>query len=214
VSLILEEADRQNLISSASREQIWARHIVDSAQLLTLSGSQDDETGLWVDLGTGAGFPGLVIACLREAPIQLIEVRPLRAAFLQRCVEDLGLVHANVAVSKAENVELQRPAAIISARAYAPLSRLLTSAGHLADENTHWLLPKGRQGNKELEIARAEWQAVFHVKHSVTDPESAIVTVDNLKGPIPSTGQKRRTRFARQARKAVPPTPRKARTRS
>ena len=178
VALVLAEADRQNLISASSREQMWARHIVDSAQLMTFV--PPSASGRWVDLGSGAGFPGLVIACLRDAPMTLVEVRPLRSAFLQHCVDALGLSHVDVAGAKVEKTQLSEPAAIISARAYAPLDRLLAGAAHLSDKNTVWLLPKGRQGEKELEIVRRDWQAVFHVEQSITDPESSIVTISQL----------------------------------
>jgi len=180
VDLVLDEADRQNLISAGSRAQIWARHIVDSAQLLPLapaSGAND----LWVDLGTGAGFPGMVVACLDKRPVRLVEVRPLRVAFLQRCVDALGLDNVQVVGSKVERARFDRPARVISARAYAPLDRMIESAIHLADEKTVWLLPKGRQSEKELAIVRHDWQAVFHVEQSITDPESAIVTMENLR---------------------------------
>lgn len=179
-SLVLEEADRQNLISAASRDQILARHIVDSAQLLELVPNEDVNNGLWIDLGAGAGFPGIVIACLRDAPIQLIEMRPLRVDFLRKCADELNLPHVEVRSTKVQKTRNVSPATVISARAYAPLERLLASANHLADENTLWLLPKGRSGEKELENIRSDWQAVFHVKQSLTDPESVIVTIRDL----------------------------------
>jgi 16S rRNA (guanine527-N7)-methyltransferase len=183
VAMVLDEADRQNLISAGSRAQIWSRHIVDSAQLLALASARGGETDadMWVDLGTGAGFPGVVIACLSDRPVKLVEVRPLRVAFLQRCVEALNLPHVEVVGSKVEKARFPVPARVISARAYAPLDRLLESARHLSDENTVWLLPKGRQGEKELEIIRRDWQAVFHVEQSTTDPESVIVTIEQLR---------------------------------
>lgn len=182
VDLVLEEADRQNLISAASRDAIWARHVVDSAQLLPLiDGAQIDEAAPWIDLGTGAGFPGLVIACLSNRPMKLVEVRPLRVDFLARCVEAIGLAHVEICGVKVEKTQFDAPAGIISARAYAPLDRLLASASHLSDENTFWLLPKGRQGEKELAIVRHDWQAVFHVEQSITSPESVIVTIQNLR---------------------------------
>lgn len=189
IALVLEEADRQNLISAGSRAAIWNRHIVDSAQLLVLPALTAAQEGLWVDLGTGAGFPGLAVACLRSTPMALVEVRPLRVAFLQRAVRELGLAHVSVVGSKVEKVSLPQPASIISARAYAPLDRLLASAHHLADENTVWLLPKGRHGEKELAIARTQWQAVFHVEQSLTDPDSVIITAQAVapgKAPIRS----------------------------
>lgn len=179
-ALVLAEADRQNLISAASRAQIWSRHIVDSAQLLTLPALASAGENCWVDLGTGAGFPGLVIACLRSAPMMLVEVRPLRVAFLERAARELGLDHVTVIGGKVEKVALPDPASVISARAYAPLDKLLAGAHHLADENTVWLLPKGRNGEKELAIARTRWQAVFHVEQSLTDPDSVVITAQGV----------------------------------
>lgn len=179
VTLLLEEADRQNLISAGSRAEIWSRHIVDSAQLLGMAPAESAH-GLWVDLGTGAGLPGLVVAALRESPVLMIEARQLRVAFLQQCIDALGLTQAKVLCDKVERVRLDHPAAVISARAYAPMDRLLASAAHLADPSTTWLLPKGRNAEKELEIARRDWQAMFHVEQSITDIGSAIVTLTNL----------------------------------
>lgn len=178
--MLLEEADRQNLISAGSRAELWSRHIVDSAQLLPLAPPDSAQGGLWADLGTGAGLPGIVIACLRPAPIVMIEARPLRTAFLQRCVDALGLTHARIATDKVERVVLDAPAAVISARAYAPMDRLLASAAHLTDSSTVWLLPKGRNAQNELEIAQRDWQATFHVEQSVTDAGSAIVVLSGL----------------------------------
>jgi len=181
--LVLDEADRQNLISAASRDQIWSRHIVDSAQLLNLTTDQTD--GLWIDLGTGAGFPGIVVACVRSAPIKFVEMRPLRSAFLVKCIHALALPHAEVCSTKVERVEADRPAQIISARAYAPLDRLLPSASHLGDESSRWLLPKGRNAMREVEAVRRDWQGVFHVEQSITDAESAIVTIHKLSRKYP-----------------------------
>ncbi|BAK68579.1 ribosomal RNA small subunit methyltransferase G [Sphingobium sp. SYK-6] len=201
--MVLEESERQNLISAASREHLWARHIVDSAQLLALSEGAGAGEGAWIDLGTGAGFPGMVVACLRSGPVKLIEVRPLRSAFLQRCVDALGLAHVEVVTGKVERVHGEAPAAVISARAYAPLDRLLASAAHLSDEKTLWLLPKGRNGEKELENIRQDWQAMFHVEHSITDPESVVVTIKDLhrpgRGPAPRSAASLRQRPKRAA---------------
>ncbi len=179
VDLLLDEADRQNLISAGTRPHVWARHIVDSAQLLTLA-PEETADGTWVDLGTGAGLPGIVIACLRPAPIVMIEARPLRVAFLQRCVDALGLHHARIVGAKVEKAQIDAPASVISARAFAPMDRLLANAAHLTDSSTIWLLPKGRNAENELDIARRDWQAAFHVEQSVTDPESAIVVLSGL----------------------------------
>ncbi len=207
VGLLLEEADRQNLVSAGSRAHIWARHIVDSAQLLPLALKGEGIGGLWVDLGTGAGLPGLVVACLRPAPILMIEARPLRVAFLQRCIDALDLPHARVVCDKVERVALEVPAAVISARAYAPMDRLLGSAVHLADPSTTWLLPKGQNAQMELAIARRDWQAAFHVERSATNVESSIIVLSGLQrraaGPKSASrgraGHKRRSQTRKDA---------------
>ena len=86
VALLREENRRQNLVSSATLDHVWTRHILDSAQLLRF-----DPGGEWIDLGTGAGFPGLIVAALREDPTTLVEARKLRVEFLHRAAEMLAV---------------------------------------------------------------------------------------------------------------------------
>ncbi len=171
VAMLLAEADEQNLIAESTKAHIWARHIVDSAQLLTHAAWVDGE---WMDLGSGAGLPGIVVACLRPDPLVMVESRRKRVAFLEQVISALGLSNARVHGGRVEQVPAT-PAAVISARAYAPLRKLLQSALHLSDKNTLWVLPKGRNAENELEAARPAWQGVFHVEPSVTDRESAII---------------------------------------
>lgn len=196
VDLVVEENGRQNLISASTIPHMWSRHIVDSAQLLALSRARVDD-GLWADLGSGGGFPGLVIACLREAPLLLVETRALRARFLEGCIESLGLNHTTVKQAKVERVTLDRPAAFLSARAFAPLDRTFDVANHLCDEKSLWLLPKGRSAEIELVTARQQWQALFHVEQSVTDGDSAIIVASGLRrrhgrsGPGKSAGSRK-----------------------
>lgn len=172
--LVVAENERQNLIAASTIEIIWSRHVVDSLQLL--EGIDEPKClGEWVDIGSGAGFPGLAIACVVDRPVLLVEMRALRAAFLNDCISALGLRHVRVEHSKVEDVRLPAPASVISARAYAPLSKIFAAAGHLANADTTWILPKGRNAEKELAIAKQQWQAMFHVKRSVTDSESGII---------------------------------------
>ncbi|MGC4252867.1 MAG: 16S rRNA (guanine(527)-N(7))-methyltransferase RsmG [Sphingobium sp.] len=178
IALLLAEMDRQNLIAESTRPHIWARHIVDSAQLLTFAHSAAD--GRWIDLGSGAGLPGVVIAILTDRPLLMVESRRKRIDFLKAAVEELGLTHAEIFGGRVEAVPPQA-AAVISARAYAPLPRLLESAAHLADEKTLWVLPKGRNAQNELETARPAWQGMFHVEQSVTDADSAIIVARSVK---------------------------------
>jgi 16S rRNA (guanine527-N7)-methyltransferase len=170
-SLVREEARIQNLVAPSTLDALWSRHIVDSAQLLALGAPYP---GLWLDIGTGAGFPGLVVAALTDRPVLLVEPRKRRADFLHRCCASLGVAdRTKVATARIERVEAQ--AAVISARAVAALTDLLGAAAHCSTWNTLWLLPKGRGAREEIASAQRAWHGAFHVERSVTDPESLIV---------------------------------------
>ncbi len=169
--LVREEAARQNLIAPSTLEAIWARHIVDSAQLL---GPALNCPGTWVDIGTGAGFPGLVVAALSKREVCMVEPRKRRADFLAKCCDALGVAdRTTVFAGKIERAEIE--AAVISARAVAALPDLFDAAAHCSTWNTLWLLPKGRSAHQEIASAQLSWHGVFHVERSVTDPESLIV---------------------------------------
>lgn len=172
VALLIAESQHQNLVSKSSISEIWARHIVDSAQLLSLVQAASD--GLWIDIGTGAGLPGIVIAILRDAPVMMVEPRRKRVDFLDRCIEELRLTHATTSLAKVEAIE-PRAAAFISARAVAALPTLFANAHHLSDHDTVWLLPKGQSAQSEVDEARKAWQGSFHVEQSITHPDSKIV---------------------------------------
>lgn len=186
VAILLAAMDEQNLIAESTRPHIWARHIVDSAQLLTHGNSAGE--GAWVDLGSGAGLPGIVVACLSERPVLMVESRRKRIDFLNEVIALLDLPHASVFGGRVEMVP-PYAAAVISARAYAPLPRLLESAAHLSDKNTLWVLPKGRNAQNELEATRPSWQGVFHVEPSVTDADSAIIVAHAVKPVVRKKGR-------------------------
>lgn len=173
VELLDAEAERQNLISSTTRETIWSRHIVDSAQLI---GFAPDDGGPWADIGSGAGLPGMVVAILTERPVVLIEPRRLRVAFLEHVADTLGLAdRVTVITAKSINATLPTPASVISARAVGALPGLFAGAAHLANRNTIWILPKGQAARSEVAAAKATWQGVFHVEPSITDASSGII---------------------------------------
>ncbi|MCH4150974.1 MAG: 16S rRNA (guanine(527)-N(7))-methyltransferase RsmG [Sphingobium sp.] len=195
VELLLAESRNQNLIAESTQSQVWARHIVDSAQLLPLAGRADGEgNGLWVDLGAGAGLPGIVVAILSERPLQMIEMRRKRVEFLEAVIAELGLGNAQVVCGKVERVANAAPAAIISARAYAPMERLLSSARHLADFSTIWLLPKGQNHQNELAIAQQLWHCEASIEPSITAPDSAILKLSHVRPR--QAGHQRRSRKA------------------
>lgn len=172
--LLVAEAARQNLIATSTLSSLWSRHFLDSAQLIPLA--RDAPPGSWLDVGSGAGLPGIVAAILIDRPVVLCEPRMRRAEFLTGVVRELDLgASVTVQVSKAEGYRPTEPAAIISARAVAELPSLLRSAVHCADLSTVWVLPKGRSAQSEVDAARQKWQGTFHVEPSITQPESGIV---------------------------------------
>lgn len=178
VALLIAESEHQNLVSKSSISEIWARHIVDSAQLLVVADQPSD--GLWVDIGTGAGLPGIVIAILRNAPMLMVEPRRKRVDFLDTCIEALQLDHATTSLARIEAIE-PRQAAIISARAVSALPALLSGAHHLSGKETIWLLPKGQSAQSEVDAARKAWQGSFHVEQSITHPDSKIVVARGVR---------------------------------
>jgi 16S rRNA (guanine527-N7)-methyltransferase len=170
-AMLVAENDRQNLIAASTIPTLWVRHIADSAQLLALD---TEGEGLWVDLGSGPGLPGLVVAILSERPMLLVESRKRRCEFLRMVAGELGLGHVEVAEAPLERVAT-RPAGTISARAFAPLDRLIDLSARFSTESTRWLLPKGRNAVKELALLPPTWQRMFHVEQSRTDCESHIL---------------------------------------
>ncbi|MEO0691027.1 MAG: 16S rRNA (guanine(527)-N(7))-methyltransferase RsmG [Pseudomonadota bacterium] len=176
--LLLEENARQNLISRASEGGLWLRHFAVSAQLLeyvpreTFSKQNPDP---WLDLGTGAGFPGLVIAALRpKFPVVLVESRARRVEFLKNCAAQLELNQCTVLGERLERIE-PFPASVISARAFAPLDKLLRLSAPFSTKRTRYLLPKGRSAAQELTTQRKSIRSVFHVEHSLTDSDAGII---------------------------------------
>jgi 16S rRNA (guanine527-N7)-methyltransferase len=174
-ALLYEESRRQNLVSASTLDHLWERHILDSAQLVRF----EPRTGAsWVDIGSGAGLPGIVVACLVHGPVTLIEPRPLRADFLHRACESLRL-NASVFPGKAERAGGKYD--VITARAVANLAKLLEISAHLSTRKSTWVLPKGRSAQAELAEAQQAWQGAFHVERSATDPESGIVVVTGVR---------------------------------
>jgi len=171
-AMLVAENETQNLIAASTIPNLWVRHIADSAQLLALDDAAGD--GLWLDLGSGAGLPGLVVAILSERPVVLIESRKLRCRFLRDAALAIGLAHVEVVEAPLERVET-RAAATISARAFAPLDKLIDLSARFSTESTHWLLPKGRNAVKELALLPQAWQNLFHVEQSRTDADSQIL---------------------------------------
>ena len=178
-AMLVRESDSQNLIARSTIHQMWSRHLADSAQLVDHVGAQRE--GLWVDIGSGAGLPGIVVAAISTWNVVLIEPRRLRIDFLKACVDALELTdRVAVIASRVETAQIRAPAGVISARAVATASKLFASAGHLYDKHTQWVLPKGRSAESEVAEARRSWHGRFHVKQSLVDPTSGIIVAQGI----------------------------------
>ncbi|HQS97745.1 MAG: 16S rRNA (guanine(527)-N(7))-methyltransferase RsmG [Novosphingobium sp. 17-62-19] len=175
VDLLLEENQRQNLVARGTLPHVWVRHIVDSAQLLHVS-RETLPQGEWIDLGTGAGFPGIVIAALQPTrPVTLVDSRRLRTEWLQRVADAVELPNVRVVLSRVEDLP-SAPHGVISARAFAPLEKLLNISARFSTPDTLWLLPKGAGAAQELQMLPESWNHLFHVEHSLTDAAAGIIT--------------------------------------
>ena len=174
-ALVVQENARQNLIARSTVDDVWDRHIVDSLQLLPHA-----VEGRWLDIGSGAGFPGLVVAAAEpDREVVLVEPRARRAAFLTETARRLDLDRVVVHAAKVEAVA-PVGAAVVSARAVASLDLLFAIGLDHATPECRWLLPKGRRAAEELANARRTWQGHFTLIPSITDPEASIVMAQDV----------------------------------
>lgn len=177
-----------NLVAPSTLGAVWSRHFADSAQILPLA---RNATGYWVDLGSGAGFPGLVLAILRAemGPMRatLVESDSRKCAFLAEVLRKVGLPPS--ATVEIRNQRIENPATqdsltgvdVITARALAPLDRLFELSAGLFAPSTRAFFLKGRDTEAEIEAARLRWSFVCEIHPSRTDPSGRIVEV---RGPV------------------------------
>lgn len=169
-----------NLVAKSTLSDAWVRHIADSAQLVPLAQVRPDH---WADLGSGAGFPGLVVAVILaerspQTRVTLVESDRRKATFLREAVRHLGLK----SVVLADRIETARPlcADVVSARALAPLDRLIPlTARHLVRDGTALFL-KGAKVDSELASARVAWSFLLERLPSQTDPTAEILRLKGL----------------------------------
>jgi 16S rRNA (guanine527-N7)-methyltransferase len=178
VVLLLKWQDTTNLIAPSTISEIWTRHIADSLQLLTIV----PQARAWADLGSGGGFPGLVIACAMAdysgATIHLVESNQKKSAFLREAARVLSVP----AIVHARRIEdfVSAPVQsldVVTARALAPLEKLMRYASPLLKTGAIGLFPKGQDVEAELTAASKSWTMRTELVPSVTDPQARIVVV-------------------------------------
>lgn len=167
-----------NLVGPDTIPDVWNRHIYDSAQLLDLA----PKAVTWADLGAGAGFPGLVLAILlkdrADSHVWLIDSLGKRCRFLQEVVDALSL-RATVVNGRAEEQRIKVD--IVTARALAPMDRLLGYAQPYLQRGAQGLFLKGEKAEAELIEARKVWQFDSDLSVSRSDPRGRIVSVRSLR---------------------------------
>nr|WP_245215579.1 16S rRNA (guanine(527)-N(7))-methyltransferase RsmG [Pararoseomonas baculiformis] len=177
LALLLKWNARINLVAERDAATLRARHIADSLQLLPLL---PPGGGPAADLGTGGGFPGLVLAIAdRSRPWHLVESDRRKAAFLLAASAELGLSHVRVHAERIEAVQLL-PLALVSARALAPLSVLLGHAARLLAPGGVAIFPKGRNAEAELTAAEAGWTMTAERFESRTEPGATILRISGI----------------------------------
>jgi 16S rRNA (guanine527-N7)-methyltransferase len=191
VEVLLEWQRHTNLIAASSEPVLWTRHIADSLQLITLAGhgvqkasaESQASSQIWVDLGSGAGFPGLVIGCAladeKRAEVHLVESIGKKASFLREAALAAG-VPAQVHAMRIADFVKQAPKRIdfVTARALAPLPKLLDEAYPLLKRGARGLFPKGQDVATELTEAAKCWNIEATLAESRTDPRARIVVLD------------------------------------
>lgn len=177
--LLSKWSPRINLISKSSMSEIWDRHIWDSAQIYPLATAGNQ----WVDIGSGGGLPGLVIATLAkerdpERQVKLMESDIRKSTFLRTVIRDLDLN----AIVQIERLEAAEPAQadVLTARALADLSTLLSFAERHLKPTGQALFMKGETWEKEVEIARQSWSFDLVAHKSKTNPKAAILEVREI----------------------------------
>lgn len=178
VALLFETQRHTNLVGSGALPELWTRHVADSLQLLALA----PDARVWLDLGSGGGFPGLVIACaLADQPgraVHLVESNGKKAAFLRQVIRALSLP-AEVHEQRIESLQ-DIAADVITARAVAPLAKLLGYVAPLLKTGGKALLLKGQDVERELTDAAKYWTIEAEFTPSRTHPAGRIVVVRAL----------------------------------
>jgi 16S rRNA (guanine527-N7)-methyltransferase len=192
VDLLLQWQMKTNLVASSTLPNLWTRHISDSLQLLPLA----PDAKIWVDLGSGGGFPGVVLACaiadMPGAMVHLVERNAKKAAFLREALRITGAAGTVHLADIGDSVDsLAGPVDCITARAVAPLHELVGFAEPLVGKGAKALFLKGQDVEAELTEATKYWKLAPHLHPSLTG-QGWIVELDRIERHAPSATQSSR----------------------
>lgn len=176
VLLLLQENQQFNFIGKSTVDEIWNRHILDSAQLLRFI---DDENAKFADFGTGAGFPGVVLSILGLKEVHLVEKAFRKCDFLRRA-KSFSQNRIFIHQSKLEELNSIEFDCIVS-RALAPLDKLLTHTNKFLKKDGYCLFLKGKNLNQELELAKKQFSFTYETHPSLTSTESNIIKISQIK---------------------------------
>ena len=178
-ALLCEWQQRMNLVSTSSLKDLWRRHMLDSVQLKNFIRDTDKTI---LDLGSGAGFPGIVLGILmsgpRHTPIHLVESHGRKCTFLNEVARK---TEANVVIhnTRIENLE-PFPVDVVTARALAPLDKLLGYSAPFLAENSRCLFLKGLKSEQELTESRKKWTMIVTEAKSLSDASGVILTIERI----------------------------------
>lgn len=182
VDMLLQQSSQHNLVARSTLRHIWTRHVADSLQLLALA----PEAKRWIDLGSGGGFPGLALACALAdqvgSQVHLVESVGKKAAFLREAASHIAVPALVHHVRIEDFVKNFKDAAdVVTARALAPLDRLLALAEPLLTKSKLGLFLKGQDVDAELTEASKYWNIEADLAPSKTSPQGRIVIVRSLR---------------------------------
>ena len=177
VFLIKKNQENVSLIGKSTISDIWLRHIIDSLQIIKYL-PKEEKNKFLIDVGTGAGLPGVVLAIMGRSDVLLCEKSPKKTKFLKVVLEECSL-NAKIYNCRIEDIIMNNIAIIVS-RAYASIKKLILTNIHLISKETILVIHKGKKHMKEIAEAKKEFAFNFKKFDSITSKEGVILKIENI----------------------------------
>ncbi len=180
LKLLEEASETMNLVGRSTLPTIWDRHLIDSLQLYPIVLQYLKSNNGVMDIGSGAGFPGIVLAILGVPNVTLVEATKKKCGFLQNVSRETFCSY-RVLDQRIEDLVLSQPPAVITARAMAPLEKLLSYTFKWLSKETTGVFPKGETWEDELKTAERHWKFKYEIYPSLTNEKAKILAIHHLK---------------------------------